>query len=189
MILTQPDFAALAVEHFDALYGLARRLSRDPARADDLVQETFLRALRARESFHLESFGIRPWLMRILHNLHVTRSIRESRQPMAVEEEILERVPGDNSSGSQCGLLAADDMDEELVWAINALPDSYRPVLWLWAVEGKSYAEIAGLLSIPVGTVMSRLHRARKRIIDQLRQPTSGSHSCVHIIESDSLPT
>ncbi len=168
MTLAEPDFAALAVEQFDALYGLARRLSGDPARAEDLVQETYLRALRARESFHLEEFGIRPWLMRILHNLHVTRSTRESRQPMAVEAEALERVAGGSGGGRTMRALAADDMDQELVWAIDALPASYRAVLLLWAVEEKSYAEIAEALSLPPGTVMSRLHRARKRICEQM---------------------
>jgi RNA polymerase sigma-70 factor (ECF subfamily) len=167
MTLTQPDFAALAVEQFDALYGLARRLSGDPARAEDLVQETYVRALRAWKSFQLEEFGIRPWLMRILHNLYITRSTRESRQPAVVEEEALARVPGGSWGSRSTSQLAADDLDEELLWAIEALPDSYRAVLLLWAVEEKSYAEIADILSLPVGTVMSRLHRARKRILHQ----------------------
>lgn len=165
MTLAEHHFKALAVEQFDALYGLARRLSGDSARAEDLVQETYLRALKARESFQLEEFGIRPWLMRILHNLHVTRSTRESRQPMAIEEEALQRVPGENRRATG---LSVDDMDQELVWAIDALPESYRAVLLLWAVEGKSYAEIACSLSLPAGTVMSRLHRARKQISELL---------------------
>jgi RNA polymerase sigma-70 factor, ECF subfamily len=170
MTLAEPDFAALAVEQFDALYGLARRLSGDPTRAEDLVQETYLRALKARKSFQLEEYGIRPWLMRILHNLYVTRSTRESRQPVALEEEALKRVPGESWSGFNPRALAADDMDEELVWAIESLPESYRAVLLLWAVEEKSYAQIASVLSLPIGTVMSRLHRARKHIVEQVQQ-------------------
>jgi RNA polymerase sigma-70 factor (ECF subfamily) len=168
MTLAESDFAAMAVEQFDALYGLARRLSGDAMRAEDLVQETYLRALRARESFQLEEFGIRPWLMRILHNLHVTGATRESRQPMAIEEEALERVPGQTLGCRETPCFAPDEMDQELVWAIDALPEAYRAVLLLWAVEEKSYAEIAEALSLPTGTVMSRLHRARKRICDQL---------------------
>lgn len=170
MTLAESNFKALAVEQFDALYGLARRLSGDPGRAEDLVQETYLRALKARESFQLEEFGIRPWLMRILHNLYVTRSTRESRQPVAIEEEALERVPG---GSRQTHGLAVDDMDQELVWAIDSLPESYRAVLLLWAVEEKSYAEIAEALSLPAGTVMSRLHRARKQICEHLGRPGS----------------
>jgi RNA polymerase sigma-70 factor (ECF subfamily) len=177
MTLTESDFAALAVEQLDALHGLARSLSRDPARAEDLVQETYLRALRSRGSFRLEEFGIRPWLMRILRNLSVTRGLRESRQPKAMEEAALERLPGDKGSRVRTGALAVDDMDEELVWAINALPESYRSVLWLWAVEDKSYSEIARCLSLPVGTVMSRLHRARRRITDHVQRPRSNSRS------------
>jgi len=171
MTLAETDFAALAVEQFDALYGLARRLSGDASRAEDLVQETYLRALRARESFRLEEYGIRPWLMRILHNLHVTGATRESRQPMAIEEEALQRVPDRAPQRQETRTLATDEMDQELVWAIDTLPESYRAVLLLWAVEEKSYAEIAEALSLPVGTVMSRLHRARKRICDQLGRP------------------
>jgi RNA polymerase sigma-70 factor (ECF subfamily) len=177
MTLTESDFAALAVEQLDALYGLARSLSRDPAKADDLVQETYLRALRARGSFRLEEFGIRPWLIRILQNLHVTRGIRESRQPKAMEETALERLPREEACATRNRPLALDDMDEELVWAIDALPESYRSVLWLWAVEEKSYSEIAGRLSLPIGTVMSRLHRARRRITDHIHQPQSHSPS------------
>jgi RNA polymerase sigma-70 factor (ECF subfamily) len=114
-------------------------------------------------------------LMRILHNLHVTGATRESRQPMAIEEEALERVPGRTVGSLRAPSFTPDEMDQELVWAIDALPESYRAVLLLWAVEEKSYAEIAAALSLPPGTVMSRLHRARKRICDQLGREALGT--------------
>ena len=168
MALPEPEFAALAMEQFDALRGLAARLNRDPERAEDLVQETYLRALRARETFRMEEYGIRPWLMRILHNLHVTRSARESRQPAAMEADALAQIPGhDGQSTVPAGF---EDMDEELVWALNALPDAYRVVLLLWALENLSYAEIAHMLSLPAGTVMSRLHRARRLLSKRLQR-------------------
>jgi RNA polymerase sigma-70 factor (ECF subfamily) len=168
MPLAEPDFAALAMEHLGALRGLARRLSGDPGRAEDLVQETYLRALKARQNFRMEHYGIRPWLMRILHNLHVTRAMREAQQPAAMDDETLATVAygGHQRSVEMDGF---EGMDEELVWAIEALPEPYRIVLLLWAIENFTYAEIAKSLSLPVGTVMSRLHRARKQLSRQLR--------------------
>ena len=168
MVLGETDFAVLAVEQFDMLYGLARRLSGSAACAEDLVQETYLRALRARESFRLEEFGIRPWLIRILHNLYVTRATRESHQPIAVDQETLSRASRRRAQPRPESVAGFEDMDEELVWAIQSLPESYRQVLLLWAVEGLSYAQIGQTLSLPLGTVMSRLHRARRRISTKL---------------------
>ena len=159
--------------------GWPRRLSglrtcRGP-RAGDIFEG----AVR-RESFHLEEFGIRPWAMRILHNLNMTltRATRESRQPMAIEEEELDACRAMLQDFRKLRSLTKDEMDQELVWAIDSLPESYRAVLLLWAVEEKSYAEIAVALDLPPGTVISRLHRARKRICDQLgRTPLSPSHA------------
>ena len=172
MTVAEPEFAALAIEQFDALYGLARRLSGSASQAEDLVQETYLRALRARESFQLEQFGIRPWLMRILHNLHVNQGIRESRQPVAMEEEALEQVPGGAMDAGRG--LSYEQLDQELVRAIQNLAEAYRSVLLLWAVEELNYAEIAERLNLPVGTVMSRLHRARKKISMRLESYGNG---------------
>src|SRR5688572_29008884 len=73
------QFEKLALEQMDTLYRVARRLARDPERANDLVQETYLRAFRAKDSFQLKEYGIRPWLLRIMHNLHFSRSDRERR--------------------------------------------------------------------------------------------------------------
>src|SRR3954470_21912732 len=98
MKLEPKEFDRLALEQIDMLYRVARRLSRDPNRAEDLVQETYLRALRSQGSFNLESFGIKPWLLRILHNLHVSRSQREGRQPTTVED--LEQAGPDRQSST-----------------------------------------------------------------------------------------
>src|SRR6185437_6355076 len=87
---TSEQFEALALEQLDMLYRVARRLTRDAAAAEDLVQETYLRALRGRDSFDLKAHGIRPWLLRIMHNLHVSRGERESRQPAALDQEQLQ---------------------------------------------------------------------------------------------------
>src|SRR6266446_5107352 len=86
MKLDPKDFERLALEQLDMLYRVARRLTRDPSRAEDLVQETYLRALRSRYGFNLETFGIKPWLLRIRYNLLLSRARREARQPVAVDE-------------------------------------------------------------------------------------------------------
>src|SRR2546428_13070371 len=90
MKLEPREFERLALEQIDLLYRVAQRLTRDPSRAEDLVQETYMRALRARDSFDIKTHGIRPWLLRIMHNLHVSRAEREGRQPAAVEDDQLE---------------------------------------------------------------------------------------------------
>src|SRR5438876_1072007 len=93
MKLSPEQFEKLALEHMDLLYRVARRLARDSSAAEDLVQETYLRAFRARESFDLQEFGIRPWLLRIMHNLHLSRVGREQRQPQLIADDQLDSAP------------------------------------------------------------------------------------------------
>jgi RNA polymerase sigma-70 factor (ECF subfamily) len=165
--LAQADFEALAMEQMDMLYRLARRLTRSADQASDLVQETLMRALRARQRFDLHEHGIRPWLVRIMRNLYLSRSGRESRQPRSVENETLESyAPSDN--GGPLSPDQLENMDEELVQALHALPEEYQLVLTLWAVEEFSYKEIAAAIEAPIGTVMSRLHRARQQLAKSL---------------------
>ena len=167
MHLTPAQFETLALEHLDMLYRIARRLTHNAPAAEDLVQETYLRAFRARNSFELQQYGIRPWLVRILQNLYYSRCGREKRQPVGLDADALDAAattvphlplpPG-----------SWEGMDERLVQAIHDLPAEYQSVLLLWALEDFSYKEIAAALDVPLGTVMSRLHRARKRLAEQL---------------------
>ncbi len=168
MSLDVKQFEKMALEQTDLLYRLARRLTHDVSRAEDLVQETFLRAFKGRASFRLEEYGIRPWLVRILHNLHFSRSDREKKQPKATEDAALEAA-GPVQMVSPIDLSSFEAMDERLVHALNHLPEEYKEVLLLWAVEEFSYKEIAHSLEVPIGTVMSRLHRARQRLSEQLK--------------------
>ena len=119
MKLDRAQFEALAMEHLDMLYRIARRLTRDPSAAEDLVQETYLRALRSYETFDLQEFGIRPWLLRIMHNLQASRYQREKRQPVAVEDEQLQAVARapDSPTGpdARAGRGIWDTMDQNLV--------------------------------------------------------------------------
>jgi RNA polymerase sigma-70 factor, ECF subfamily len=166
MKLSREQFEALAMEQLDMLFRIAKRMTRDPHRAEDLVQETFLRAFRSADDFELQEFGIRPWLIRIMHNLNVSKGQRENRQPASVEDEHLEvaAITNDPSPGSTW-----DGMDQQLKRAFDGLPDEYQQAMHLWAIEELSYKEIADSLGIPLGTVMSRLHRARQRLSGQLK--------------------
>ncbi len=149
------------------LYRVARRLTRDAHRAEDLVQETYLRAFRSADDFDLQQYGIRPWLIRILHNLHVSKGQREKRQPVGVEDEHLETaaVTAEAPPASTW-----EGMDERLKQAFENLSEEYQAVMQLWAIEELSYKEIADALNVPLGTVMSRLHRARQRLSGQLKE-------------------
>lgn len=172
MKIDRDQFEKLALEQLDTLYRVALRLCRKPADAEDLVQEAYFRAFRSYDSFDLQRQGIRPWLVRILRNIFLTRVQRETRQPAAREQEFLETAPDrpiSNASAPWSSQLA-QQMDQELVRAMDELPEQYRTVMALWALEDFSYQEIADALEIPIGTVMSRLHRARTRLATQLAE-------------------
>ena len=166
---SREQFEQLALAELDTVYRVARRLARNLSTADDLVQDTYARAIRSWETFSLDdSRGIKPWLLRILHNVHLTRGPRENRQPDLADEQQLAsaRVSEDVpplSEGSWEG------MDERLLRALNGLEVQYRTILILWALEDLTYKEIVEVLGIPIGTVMSRLHRARQLLSQQLR--------------------
>ena len=155
----------------DTLYRVARRLTRDPEAANDLVQETYLRAFRAKNSFELKEFGIRPWLLRIMQNLHFSRSGREKRQPVSMEDASLEAADSDAPPETPGVPLPIniDDLDDRMLQALEVLPVDYQIVLLMWAVDDLTYKQIAHTLDIPIGTVMSRLHRARQKLGEQLR--------------------
>jgi RNA polymerase sigma-70 factor (ECF subfamily) len=158
----------LALAQLDTLYRIARRLVREPTAAEDLVQETYARAIRAWETFQLESYGMRPWLVRIMHNVHLSRSQRESRQPGALDDATLETTA---AKASAAGFAFADmfeGMDQHLKRALSHLAPEYQVVLLLWAVDDLTYKEIAEAVGIPIGTVMSRLYRARQQLSEQL---------------------
>jgi RNA polymerase sigma-70 factor (ECF subfamily) len=169
-------FEQLSLPHLEAMYRLARRLAGNEAEAEDLVQEALLRAYRAFGRFELRDYGAKPWLLRIVHNVFCTRRGREARQPALLDE-----VDIDHFAGSQPPEASAEPsdersteninreyMDQEIVRAVDALSPEYRAVLLLWAMEGLSYKEIAEVCDCAIGTVMSRLHRARQALSTRL---------------------
>ena len=167
-------FENLALEHFEAVYRLALQLVRHPDEASDLVQETYLKALRVAERFEEQGGGIRPWLFKILHNVFYTRLAKAKRSPLSVDElhGVSTDEPGPDEPGPAWDMSALDwdHVDERLKTAIEQLRPEYRTVLLMWAVEGLKYREIAEIQEIPIGTVMSRLHRARCTLAEQLAE-------------------
>ena len=149
-------FAAETLPHFAELRRAARRITRSDA-ADDLVQETFLRAFAARDRF-LAGSNARAWLYRILTNTAYSAHRKSMREARMQERYSVEPQPFHSGDRLDATTRA------RLLSAVAALPESHRSVLVLADVEGLSYQEIASRLAVPMGTVMSRLHRARRRL-------------------------
>jgi RNA polymerase sigma-70 factor (ECF subfamily) len=156
-----PSFEELAMPLFDSAYNLARWLTQNPSEAEDLVQETFLKALRGFSSFQLGT-NFRAWIFRIMRNTFLSsRTKLQWRNEVAiVGDDDLTQLPA--SSGTPESLLIDRCGIDAIRRAIEGLPLVYREVIILCEVEHASYREIAAILSIPIGTVMSRLARARK---------------------------
>ncbi|HKP85890.1 MAG TPA: sigma-70 family RNA polymerase sigma factor [Blastocatellia bacterium] len=166
------DFKQAALEQVDALYGFAMMLTRNPTEAQDLVQETYLRAVRAFGSLVPDS-NLKRWLFTIMRNIWLNQ-LRHSRSgPRFVEIDA-----EDEGNVQWFDYLAADPHivfvrkleREEVRHAIESLPAPYREVVVLRDIEGFSYQEIAGILGCPAGTVMSRLGRAREKLRQLLIQ-------------------
>lgn len=157
-----------ALPHLDTLYRVALRLTNEPAAADDLVQDTMLRALRAWKSFQPGS-NARAWLVTILRNQFISGWRSRKRAPTAVDMDAIPEPP-DSRDPDPEGRFFSEIVDEEVMHAINDLPDEFREVVVLSDLEELPYAEIATALDIPVGTVKSRLFRARRILQGRLRR-------------------
>jgi len=161
-VATDP-FESEALSFLDALYRTALRMTRSEAEAEDLVQETYIRAFRFRAQF-TPGTNLKAWLFRILTNTFINEYRRKAARPDTtelddVDESILYRHMREVSPGSSSPDPEAEV--SEVKEALEALPEKFRTTLLL-DVEGFSYKEIAEMLEIPIGTVMSRLHRGRK---------------------------
>jgi RNA polymerase sigma-70 factor, ECF subfamily len=162
------DFTQEAMQYAPQLYSAALRMTRSRADAEDLVQETFLRAYRGYEGFN-EGTNLRAWLFRILTNTFINvyrakqRRVQESELGDVEDLYLYKRISGiDIASRSAEDTLLELFTDDEVKAALEALPESFRLPVLLADVEDFSYKEIAEMLDIPIGTVMSRLHRGRK---------------------------
>jgi len=168
----QAQFADLTMEYMGSLYSAALRMTRNPADAEDLVQETYLKAYRAFGSFK-EGTNLKAWLYRILTNTFINSYRARKRRPEQtdiddVEDLYLYRRLGGleavNASRSPEEEVLEHFTEAEVKAAVEALPEQFRMAVLLADVEGFSYKEIAEILDIPIGTVMSRLHRGRKAL-------------------------
>ena len=151
------------------LYGAALRFTRNPQDAEDLVQETYLRAFRGFAGFQ-EGTNLRAWMYRILTNTFINIYRKKQREPVTVQDDDIEDWYLYDRLGSSTVEASAESEvleklpDEDVQRALEALPEGFRMAVLLADVEGFSYKEIAQIMDVPIGTVMSRLHRGRKAL-------------------------
>ncbi len=165
-------FAEQAMGYMGSLYSAALRMTRNPSDAEDLVQETYLKAYRAFGTFQ-EGTNLKSWLYKILTNTYINNYRAKRRRPVEtelddVEDLYLYRRLGGNqaaSVGRSAEDLVLDRFTEsDIKGAVESLPEAFRLAVVLADVEGFSYKEIAEILGVPIGTVMSRLHRGRRAL-------------------------
>src|SRR6266487_5366298 len=159
-----------------SLYGAAMRMTRNPADAEDLVQDTYLRAYRGFSSFK-EGTNLKAWLYRILTNGFINTYRKKQREPVTVEgpDDIDEWYLFDRLGARNVEESAEDEVldripDADVKAALETLPEGFRMAVLLADVEGFSYKEIAEIMEVPIGTVMSRLHRGRRALEKALFQ-------------------
>ena len=166
----QANFEQDAMQYARQLYSAAMRMTRNPSDAEDLVQETFLKAYRAYHTFE-EGTNLKAWLYRILTNTYINKYRKDSRRPSEVDLGSVEDLYLYRNIGSEESAEAARSTEERVLdglvesdikKAVEDLPENFRLPVLLADLAGFSYKEIADILDIPIGTVMSRLHRGRK---------------------------
>lgn len=173
------DFAQEAIEQVPNLLAMARRLTRSAVEAEDLVQDTLVKAIRARDQFQ-EGTNLRAWLFKILKNTFINRYHRHRIERAATDlpmgDPVVDGWIGNATMSAMRdpeASLLRPQLEREIQAAIDELPEEFRMVVVLADVEGFAYREIADILGCPIGTVMSRLHRARRvlkaRLIDHAR--------------------
>jgi RNA polymerase sigma-70 factor (ECF subfamily) len=164
----QEAFARYVLPEVEVLLRVGRSLTHRPADAEDLVQDTLLRAFQGMDGF--DGAHPRAWLLTILRNAHINRNRRRRPDLLDDQDAAFERLAASEGSGAETpeGLVVGETFDKVVTDALAALPDRFRTLVTLVDIEELSYAEAAEALGVPVGTVMSRLHRARARMRQRL---------------------
>lgn len=174
-----------SLAHLNSLYGLALKLTRNPAAAEDLVQDTYLKAVRFWPKFRAGT-NLKAWLSTILHNTFRNERRGTRRRPEEADSELVESLPLESPDDDPERQLLRAVLDSELQSALDALPDAYREAVWLRDVEDFSYQEIADILEVPLGTVMSRIARGRKALYARLVEVRRGANQPDALAEADS---
>jgi RNA polymerase sigma-70 factor (ECF subfamily) len=176
----QARFTEVAMEHMPGLYSAALRMTRNASDAEDLVQETYLKAYRSYASFQ-EGTNLRAWLYRILTNTYINSYRAAKRRPEVTDVEDVEdlylykRMAGAGAGALRTGRSAEDEAldtftDDVVKSALEELPEAFRMAVLLADVEGFSYKEISEITDVPIGTVMSRIHRGRRALQKTLHE-------------------
>lgn len=159
-----------ALGWIDGLYGAALRLTRNPADAEDLVQDTYLKAFKSSGTFK-PGTNLRAWLFTILHNHFLNDRRHAKASPVEVDSDRADKAAGVTPASPETteDALVRRVSDAEVRAALDELPEAFRDAVWLRDAEGFSYVEIAGMLNVPVGTVMSRISRGRRLLAERLQ--------------------
>lgn len=164
-------FEKVVLREVESLYRFANRLTRNQNGTEDLVQETLLRAYRGFHTFDSQNGQVKAWLFKILHHVFFDNLAFQKRQKRNLHSQSGE-PSGSGHLEKQCSTksegLDWEEFDEEVKKGIRSLPSEQRVIFLLWSLDQMSYREIANLCHIPVGTVMSRLFRARKELSERL---------------------
>lgn len=169
-----PDaFAAEVLNRLEPLFATARRLAGNRTDAEDLVQDTVVKALRFKDRFE-PGTNLRAWLSTILHNTWRNRLRDASRERVTIDSPRVEAAAaapgGPLVDDTPEQILLRQTLGDDVRRALDAVPDVFRQAVWLRDVEEFSYAEIARMLDVPIGTVMSRISRGRRLVLDMIRQ-------------------
>lgn len=168
----QKDFDDEIIPHMDALYNFALRLTTDPNDAEDLVQDTIVKAYRFFNSYE-KGTNAKAWMFRILKNSFINNYRKTSKKPAEVDYDEVspyyESIRAERTETSDLeNLMFREMMDDDLSNALTRLPEDFRTVVLLCDVEGYTYEEIANMLDVPIGTIRSRLHRGRNLLKTEL---------------------